>query len=214
MATWIAHMRVAEYFMKKYNELDNREFLAGNIGPDCGVPNEDWSEFTPNKNITHWKREETIDANDYKNNYLKEKDKRFPFYLGYYIHLLTDIEWEKFYKIKQKEKIYSDGLENDKNFIWVIKKDWYGQDHLYLKNNRESVFFKYFVKIEEFPNIYFNFYPEEAFTRQIKYISDFYLYFDENLDREFPFLSTEEMDSFVDNTIKFIENCGYIEELL
>ena len=53
MATWIAHMRIAEYFMNKDNRLNNIYFLVGNIGPDCGVPNEVWSKFTPDKDITH-----------------------------------------------------------------------------------------------------------------------------------------------------------------
>jgi len=47
MATWITHMRIAEHFMKRYKELNNAIFLVGNLGPDCGVPNEDWSIFTP-----------------------------------------------------------------------------------------------------------------------------------------------------------------------
>ena len=47
MATWIAHMRIAEHFMKKDAALDNALFLVGNIGPDCGVPNEDWSVLRP-----------------------------------------------------------------------------------------------------------------------------------------------------------------------
>lgn len=208
MATWIAHLRVAEHFMLKSKRLNNVKFLVGNIGPDCGVPNEDWSSFTPNKHITHWLSKDGayIDAEDFKNRYLFEEDERYPFYLGYYFHLLTDIEWSKFYKRKKLEPIYADGMEKDEKFIWTIKKDWYGQDHLFLKDNPDSIFYRMFSKIKEFDNVFFDFYPENAFIRQVKYITDFYLTANENPDRDFPFLSKFEMDNFVNDTIKVIED--------
>ena len=84
MATWIGHMRIADYFMKRYEMLNNAEFLVGNIAPDCGVPNEDWSVFTPGKEITHWHKKGSaeIDAEDFRQKYLQVKDDKYPFYLG------------------------------------------------------------------------------------------------------------------------------------
>lgn len=207
MATWMAHIRIAEYFMANNPSLNNEAFLVGNIGPDCGVPNEDWSEFTPDPSITHWKTGEsksTIDAESFRREYLQSKDEKYPFYLGYYFHLLTDIEWVKLYEQKQQEPLYSEGLNKDKNFIWTIKKDWYGQDHIYLQEHKESVFYTMFSKIDEFPNLYFDFYPDNAFIRQIKHITKFYLEAEENADREFPFLSKDEMNNFVYGTINLL----------
>ena len=208
MATWIAHMRVAEYLMKKYDKLNTNNFLVGNIGPDCGVPNEDWSSFTPNKNITHWFSEDgkNIDADDFKNNYLNIIDEKYSFYLGYYFHLLTDIEWLKLYNRKKLEPLYYENLNKDKNFIWTIKKDWYGQDHLFLRNNPNFIFYTMFSNITEFNNIFFDFFPKEAFIRQIKYITDFYLSSKEDSNRNFPYLSTYEMDNFVNETISILVN--------
>ena len=136
-------MRIAEYFMDNYASLNNAAFLVGNLGPDCGVPNDDWSQFTPDGNITHWKTGEksTIDAEGFKQIYLQSRDEKYPFFLGYYFHLLTDIEWYKLFEKKKIEPIYAEGLNKDKNFIWMIKKDWYGQDRVYLQEKRESVFF-------------------------------------------------------------------------
>jgi len=206
MATWIAHMRIAEYFMKKYSALDNDEFLVGNIAPDCGVPNEDWSSFTPDKSITHWLKDgENIDAEDFKNQYLIKNNQQ-PFYMGYYFHLLTDIEWTKLYKKKKAELWDYQGLSKDEKFIWTIKKDWYGQDHLYLQNTPDSVFFTVFSKIQEFPNSYFDVYPEDAFIKQMKYITNFYLNAKEDFTREFPYLSKIEMDNFVQKTISVLES--------
>jgi hypothetical protein len=194
--------------MLKNEKLNNVKFLVGNIGPDCGVPNEEWSSFTPNKNITHWlsKDGSYIDVDDFKESYLFEKDERYPFYLGYYYHLLTDIEWKKLYE-KKLESIYADYLKMDKNFIWTIKKDWYGQDHLFLQNNPDFIFYRLFSKINEFENVFFDFYPEDAFIRQVKYITNFYLSESPNEDpnRTFPFLSKSEMDGFVRETIRIIE---------
>jgi len=207
MATWIAHMRIAEHFMKKDARLNNEQFLVGNIGPDCGVPNEDWSAFTPDTAITHWKinNGKDIDAEDFRQRYLQTKDSRFPFYLGYYIHLLTDIEWAK--RIYQKKRLapaWAGGLDKDPNFIWEIKKDWYGQDHLFLQRNPDFVFYTMFAKIDEFPNVYFDFYPPDAFIRQIKYITEFYTNAKEDPDRAFPYLSRDEMDGFVSGTIEIL----------
>lgn len=211
MATWISHMRIAEHFMNSNSALNNGKFLVGNIAPDCGVPNDDWSKFTPDPTITHWQigeNKSSIDADNFKQKYLQSKNENYPFYLGYYFHLLTDIEWGKFYERKKQEPLYADGLGKDKNFIWTIKKDWYGQDHVYLQEHKESVFYSMFSKIDDFPNLYFDFYPDNAFIRQIKYITNFYLEANENPEREFPFLSKEEMNVFIKNTIKLLECCG------
>jgi len=210
MATWIAHMRVAEYFMKREPHLNNVEFLVGSIGPDCGVPNENWSQFTPNKTITHWISDEpsqTIDAEGFRKLYLHINNEKHPFYLGYYLHLITDIEWHKLYLRKKLEPAYAEGLAEDTKFIWTIKKDWYGQDRLYLQKHKDSVFYTMFSEIEEFSNVYFDFYPDIAFIRQVKYITNYYSNADdEDPNREFPFLSKEEMDEFVIHTIKVIED--------
>lgn len=208
MATWIVHMRIANYFMKKYNILDNSQFLVGNIAPDCGVPSEDWSYYTPSKTITHWEREDgSMDAADFKEQYIKEKtDSKYPFYLGYYFHLLTDIEWMKLYERKKQEPVFIQAAMQDQGIVGKVKRDWYGQDSLYLQTHPEFIFFTMFSKIDTFENIYFEFYPQNAFIRQIKHITEFYLSAEEDPDREFPFLKTSEMDQFVEQTITLIED--------
>jgi hypothetical protein len=210
MATWVSHMRIAEHFIKKDERLNHVRFLVGNIGPDCGVPNEDWSVFTPDTNVTHWKSagSDTINAEDFKSRYLAAQcdSEKYPFYLGYYYHLLTDIEWSKFYQRKKTEAVYADGLMKDNNFIWTIKKDWYGQDHLFLQSNPDFIFYTLFAKIDTFPNEYFNFFPDNAFTDRVKYITGFYLSAREDPDRAFPYLTKQEMDGFIDETIRTIEN--------
>jgi len=201
-------MRIAEHFMQKNPNLNNPAFLVGNIGPDCGVPNDDWTLFIPDTKITHWWSSDGayIDTEDFKERYLTNPDVRYPFYWGYYFHLLADIEWSKLYEVKKIEPVYADGLKADKDFIWIIKKDWYGQDHLFLQRNPDFIFYSMFSKIHDFDNTYFDVYPKNAFIDRVRYITDFYLSANENPDREFPFLSKAEMDDFVKNTICVIED--------
>lgn len=54
MATWVTHLMIADVVMKQYPELDRRGFCVGNIAPDCNVENEDWTAYTPSREITHW----------------------------------------------------------------------------------------------------------------------------------------------------------------
>lgn len=53
MATWMSHFRVADYFLDKLDILE-KEFIVGNIAPDCGEPDEMRREFNPPSKVTHW----------------------------------------------------------------------------------------------------------------------------------------------------------------
>lgn len=202
MATWIAHLRIAEALAQRIPALDDDRFYVGNIGPDCGVPNADWSAFTPDTAVSHWKASGTIDADGFRHAHLDREPAgpRRLFYLGYWTHLITDVLWGEFLHDKKKTPAYAP-LAHDKQFIWTIKKDWYGLDVLYLRSHPESVFYRRFVPIETFPNDYLDYYPAEAFTRQIRYISGYYLNYCETLDRPFPYLSSQEMDDFVTEAV-------------
>ena len=209
MATWITHLRIAENILNKGYDLDTTAFTVGNIGPDSGVPNEDWSSFNPSKNITHWLDDaEKINAKAFYDKYidnttLKQDKAYFSFILGYYVHLLTDIEWSKLTDAKKINPLYKEGFSKDPKFIWTIKKDWYGLDFLYLKNNCKSLFFTVFKNILEVPN-YLDYFPVNAFTIQVKYITDYYLGENEETIKNFIYLNQNEMDTFVVNATQTI----------
>lgn len=108
MATWGLHIRLAEEILTKRHDLDKTGFLIGNIGPDCGLANADWSAFDPPTSISHWKNEKTkmISPEDFRQRHLIKTDIDFQeqsFLLGYYVHLLTDIAFSAFIE-KKKEK--------------------------------------------------------------------------------------------------------------
>jgi hypothetical protein len=203
MATWIAHLRIADNLINRI-EIQNRIlFIVGNIGPDCGVPNEDWSKFDPPTEISHWRNDNTreIDHDLFFTEYCENKTNDF--YLGYYVHLLTDDLWRQLvYKIKKSD--YKIEISKDPNFIWTMKNDWYDLDKKYLNENILNSY-DLFKGIKEFPNNYFEFYPKNAFIRQIEYISNFYESRDKYLDRDFTYLTEFEMNDFVDKATKLIQ---------
>lgn len=43
MASWMVHLRIADAFLDKLENIDETAFVMGNIAPDSGVPNEYWT---------------------------------------------------------------------------------------------------------------------------------------------------------------------------
>jgi len=207
MATWIAHLRIAENILKNMDDLDSIAFILGNVGPDSGVPNEDWSSFNPPKKITHWINEENnIDAERFFDKYIENnfmEYSKYSYVLGYYIHLLTDIEWSKFFNEKKKNALYNKKLKEDARFIWTIKKDWYGLDFLYLEKNPNFIFHTIFKNIDQVPD-YIDYFPKGALMKQVKYITEYYLGDNEETKENFIYLNEKEMDKFIDETSKKI----------
>ena len=57
MASWMAHLRVADKLLDEIGDLPQAHFIVGNIAPDSGEPNEDWSVFIPSTDISHLRAE-------------------------------------------------------------------------------------------------------------------------------------------------------------
>lgn len=210
MATWISHLRVAEYFRSKL-DIEEIPFIVGNIGPDCGEPNEDWSDFNPPGEITHWLQGETkesINSEAFFEVYLKDCEslskKHYSFYMGYYLHLLTDTAFVQYVWMVKKQQ-YKKELEADTGFAWQMKKDWYDLDHLYLKKNPDFYVFKVFEQIEDFPNDYLDYYSDTAMIRQIKNITTFYQKGGEQVERVYIYLTEQEMEEAIQKINQSIE---------
>ena len=54
MGTWIAHLRIAENLLPYFSGMDEVAFTYGNLAPDSGLPNADWTVFDPPKEVTHF----------------------------------------------------------------------------------------------------------------------------------------------------------------
>ena len=98
MATWIGHLRVAEGLLQHWPHLHRMGFAFGNLAPDSGVPNADWSHFDPPKEVTHFLHKgqgegEVRDLEFYRP-YLAslsaDGSAEYAFRLGYFVHLVCD----------------------------------------------------------------------------------------------------------------------------
>ena len=214
MASWIVHLRITDKLLDEIPGLSPCEFVVGNIAPDSGVPNEDWSRFTPSGDVSHFK---TTDADGLKDIHINDYVQRFytagqcssysskqkSFYLGYLTHLLTDRLWADDIVRPGKEK-FKALYEKDRNeWIWTLKKDWYDLDFLYIQKNPDFRALSIYRNAVGFHNDYMDFFSEDAFENRRQYITGFYSGEREDLQREYPYLTEEEMDRFVlESTVK------------
>jgi len=217
MASWMIHLRIADKLLDRLANIEITEFIMGNIAPDSGVPNEDWSVFTPSGDISHFKEEsldgwKNINIDKFINEHFTiEQIKRytnqeFSFFLGYYTHLLTDIEWVKQICKPSEEKFASLCNEIGRvNFIWTLKKDWYDLDFLYLKKNPEFRAFILYEQAKDFRNTFMDIFAEDAFENRRQYITGFYLEGRDDLEREYPYLNEQQTEQFVNITVEIIE---------
>ena len=230
MATWGAHFRIAENILKEYSKINRGLFTIGNIAPDCGIPNEDWSSFTPPKEISHFSLSKM-------NNFLESKLDKFilndieffskylkdinlgslksdqSFLLGYFIHLITDNLWN-YYIMKPLKEKYLKELQKNPKFIWSVKRDWYDLDKIYITEKKDSLFWTDFLAAE-YNEDFLDFLPQEGILRQMEFIKSFYQISEEEYlrasEKEFVYLKKDEMDNFIlDSTQVILDILGKI----
>lgn len=205
MATWGAHLRIAEIILNQNPGYDPEAFLVGNIGPDCGMFTGEWDKFDPPKAVSHWKNEQnqTIPEPFYQK-YLQNADRsdlhRYSFLAGYFVHLICDAAWTANYlKIKRAELHEFKDFGKNPDLTRAVKNDWYDQDQLYFTNNPDNVFNNIFCKIQSFPD-YLDYFPQGAVEFQMKEIQRFYQTYSRDPNREYQYLTTVEMNNFVNTT--------------
>lgn len=106
MCNWITHARIADILLERHPSLHARGFAIGSIAPDCNVENEDWTAFTPAREVTHWMKDKRKRTEDYLDFFARYYDGRvFPdsseeksFLLGYAAHLIADAEYQIFFR--------------------------------------------------------------------------------------------------------------------
>ena len=103
MATWVTHLMIADGILDRIDGIDRHGFCVGNIAPDCNIENEDWTSFTPSREITHWMqgpRKSGSDADRFCEEYILRRkselktEEEYAFLLGYYAHLMTDASFQ------------------------------------------------------------------------------------------------------------------------
>lgn len=217
MASWMVHLRIADKLLNEISNLSATEFVVGNIAPDSGIPNEDWSAFTPSGDVSHYKTTDKdglkdIHLNQYVEQFFtteqsgKYSSKQKSFYLGYLTHLLTDIIWVNLIVRPSKDKFKYLYDKDKTEWIWTLKKDWYDLDFLFINKNPDFRSFSIYKNAVGFDNNYMDFFSKDAFENRRKYITGFYSGERENLDREYTYLKEEEMDRFVDESAEKIRH--------
>ena len=212
MASWMVHLRVADKLLRRIRFLDPVSFIVGNIAPDSGVPNEDWSVFTPSTKISHFKTgnhskagPESFAAKYFQKSMQESYDQnQYSFSLGYLTHLLPDVEWSKGIVHPALERFAEEKAKDPDNFIWKMKEDWYDLDYLYLRDHPNFQAFQIYANAVGFENRYMEEFSADAFDNRREYITGFYLQGKENLDRTYPYLTKDEMDTFVDTCVNKI----------
>ena len=214
MATWITHLRIAENLLEQIPGLDVEKFALGSVGPDSGKPDEKWKKFTPDSAITHFGRysdakRELADLEFYQNYLLPLRSAPDPdlvsFRLGYFSHLLTDNLWSE--KIgRPTQRRWAEQFAADKDFIWEVKKDWYGLDFIHLSDHTDC-FWSVFRAARPYPGG-LEFLVPESLAWSVDHIQQYYQKNGEEIrvlfDRPYIYLSQAEVDCFVEETTRYL----------
>ena len=182
MGTWISHLRIAENLLQHFPEVDEVTFTFGNLSPDSGIPNADWTEFNPPKEVTHFLRkgEEEYAIHDlvFYRQYLadiKPADdiQLYSFRLGYFFHLICDIMWAKRIVTATRQEFKELFEKDKKKAVSLVKDDWYGLDQLYVRNHPEHIFWRV-IMTNSYPPSYLPFIKVKALHHQYDHIRKFY----------------------------------------
>ncbi|HYF84177.1 MAG TPA: hypothetical protein VEB00_14240 [Clostridia bacterium] len=206
MASWLTHLRVAEMIKQKVSEIDFPYLIIGSIAPDSGVPDESQRNYTPSKDITHYRYQKDGSVADmdealFFGNYLvpekimTRSDSTRSFLWGYYFHLITDKLWlEECFKPFQKS--YESEVENpDKNFVDFIREEMHSLDFEYLRENGSKLV-EQLKSFDGIVNFFFEFDSDYIYSCKNR-IVDFYCGEPLHLDREYKYLSPQIIEDFI-----------------
>ena len=220
---------IADGVLERIPNISRRGFCVGNIAPDCNVENEDWTAFTPSREVTHWMQSERkipSDCDAFCDEYiLKRKDKiksteEYAFLLGYYSHLITDAAFQAmirdeeriravWVRIKADEKlsIAGDGMDETWDSVkkLIPKKDRmreiYAMEAEYLSDHPNSGYLTEILPLKFFPD-YIDYLPKGSIVRKIG-VMGYLPEPDKSIDR-FITMSKDEYANFVEDTIQIV----------
>ena len=146
MAFWITHLAVADALLKKFPSLNRHAFCIGNIAPDCNIENEDWSSFTPPREMTQFmsgKDKAFSDCERFYRAYISGKtfvsQAQRAFLFGYYAHLVTDVMHQDFMRDEARVCKVWERIEEDESLSEMAKglrHTWANAKKLFPKEKR------------------------------------------------------------------------------
>ncbi|MFV1949522.1 MAG: hypothetical protein ACC633_06260 [Anaerolineales bacterium] len=131
--------------------------------------------------------------------------------MGYFFHLTSDGLWYEWIG-RASKRDYADLLEeHGEGAWWMMKDDWYGIDVGYAQENRDCIFWKEIMPLNNTP-LYLDFLDRDGVRDQVERIQE--LYSDPPRDllerAEFPYLSKTTMDRYVADSIEFLLEFYYL----
>ena len=221
MASWMVHLRIADKLLDRIKDLDETAFVIGNIAPDSGVPNENWTEFHPPKVVSHFKTkaddETYFDVEEFCDKYFNEEliktynKKEYSFFLGYYVHLLTDIDWTNDVYCGLLKAYPKEAAQDKNKLVWTAKGDWYDIDFLYLEEHPDFRAFHIYESAVDYDNEFMDIFSKDAFENRRQYICGFYRSDNHgDLHRKYTYLTPEQSADFVDRTVQKILTKKYL----
>ena len=229
MATWITHFMVADSVLEKIPTLDRHSFCVGNIAPDCNVENENWTQFTPSRAVTHWmsaERKVAADCDRFYEAYIENRKQKIEtpqemsFLLGYYAHLIADAEFQRYIRDPERvaaawkrihahpvlAKQIGDLPENwDSAKQLIIQpermKDIYTIEAEYLEAHPTSGYVTEIMGLKSFPD-YIDYLPKGAIVRKIGVMG----YWPKKETGSYPFIAMtrEEYAFFLGRAIELV----------
>lgn len=229
MATWITHLMIADKVLEKFPNLHRAEFCVGNIAPDCNVENEDWTQFTPSREVTHWMsadRKNAADCEKFYKEYIENRKYKIAsktelsFFLGYYSHLVTDAEFQRYIRDSQRVKNVwerikrcpklsgkASSMPHDWDSVKKLipkserMKDIYTIEAEYIEKHPSSGYLTEILPLKEFHD-YIDYLPHGAITRKIKVMG----YLPSIIESEYPFIAMtrEEYSLFLHTATELV----------
>ena len=234
MATWVTHLIIADNVLEKISTLCRHEFCVGNIAPDCNVENEDWTHFTPSREVTHWMSGERKTASDCDKFYYEYIEKRKhtinslqekSFLWGYYAHLITDAEFQRYIRDDKRIQavwdriqnhaelsIKADGMPKNWDSVKLLinkedrMKDIYSIENEYLEKHPQSGYLTEILELKSFPD-YIDYLPNGSIVRKINIMG----YRPKKESGKYPYIgmSKEEYATFINQATKLVLEAIY-----
>lgn len=205
MASWIIHLRIADALLDRLH-AEPAHFIAGNIAPDCGAVTEDGS-FDPDMHVTHFtpKGKGECDYLRFFEEYAAgETDLlRRSFYLGYFVHLMTDVLWVERIVVPTKIRLAPLYRADRAEFYRIVKKDWYDLDFRFLQRDPQFRSWQIFCTLMDFENTFLPYYGADHLRVQFRYIRAFYAG-EADTERVFEHLTPEQADDFAESAAEEI----------